>query len=241
MEFGSEVFSGKFAQEMVRAQERVRARIAEIGPEAYETDRAAKRQRELEAAVRNGLVDGVRRMIGPRHADCTFDSFEVGDNNRLAYDRCRLLADSFSPGCKGVLLCGKNGIGKNHLAAAVAKAVAWKQAYVFYGSVTAIKNRIYDAMGSNLTAAVNSIMNAHLICINDLGAEQDTGFGRELMFHLIDRIYEKKAVLLATTNITDDKALSNRYGKRVLSRLWELCDVVVYDDRDHRVPLASSI
>ncbi len=138
-----------------------------------------------------------------------------------------------------MLLCGKNGIGKNHLAAAVTKTVAWKLAYVFYGSVTAIKDRVYDVKGSNMTAAVNSIMNAHLICINDLGAEQDTGFGREFMFNLIDRIYEKKAVLLATTNITDDKALSNRYGKRVLSRLWEQCDVVVYDDRDHRVPQPS--
>lgn len=190
---------------------------------------------ELDHALRTGLVDGVKRMIGKRHMDCTFGNFEVNVQNRAAHARCRLLADTFAPGCKGVLLCGKNGIGKNHLAAAAAKAVAWKQAYVFYGSVTAIKNRMYDAMGSSLTAAVNSIMNAQLICINDLGAEQDTGFGRELMFHLIDRMYEQKAVLLATTNLVNDKALDGRYGKRVLSRLLEMCDVVVYDDKDHRV------
>ncbi len=78
MEFGSEVYSGNFVEEMVRAQEGIRARIAEIGPDAYEAERAAKRQRELDTIVRNGMVDDVRRLIGPRHADCTFDNFRSG-------------------------------------------------------------------------------------------------------------------------------------------------------------------
>jgi DNA replication protein DnaC len=194
-----------------------------------------RRCRELTRYMREGLVDSVKRMIGPRHADCTFENFEVNDNNRAALERCRLLADTFERGCKGVLLCGTNGIGKNHLAAATAKEVAFGERNVFYGSITAIKNRIYDAMDGSLSGAVDTILHASLICINDLGAEQDTQFGRELMFHLIDRMYEKKSVLLATTNILRDSDLGKRYGDRVLSRLLGMCDVLVFDDEDHRI------
>jgi DNA replication protein DnaC len=235
MDNDSEIFRGTFAEGLAWAQNKADACIAEIGEEAYRAEREEKRQRERDLIFRTGQLDGVKRMIGPRHADCTFENFEVNDGNRHAYEQCRQLADTFGKGGKGVLLCGRNGIGKNHLAAATARSVAWNKHLVFYGSITTIKNRMYDAMGDSLEGAINSIMNARLICVNDLGAEQDTRFGRELMFSLIDRIYEQKAVLLATTNIVNDQELCERYGKRVLSRLWHMCDIVVYDDRDHRV------
>jgi len=57
--------------------------------------------------------------IGARLAHCTFESFEVSDLNREPYEHCRRLAREGRP---GVLLMGKNGVGKTHLLIATMKA-----------------------------------------------------------------------------------------------------------------------
>ncbi len=57
--------------------------------------------------------------MGARLAYCTFDNFDVTDQNREAYAACRRLAEEGRP---GVLLMGKNGVGKTHLLVATLKA-----------------------------------------------------------------------------------------------------------------------
>jgi DNA replication protein DnaC len=56
--------------------------------------------------------------IGARLQHCTFDNFEVSDKNREPYELCRHLAEEGNP---GVLLMGKNGVGKTHLLVATMK------------------------------------------------------------------------------------------------------------------------
>jgi DNA replication protein DnaC len=59
--------------------------------------------------------------IGARFEGCTFDNFEVSDENREAYVACRRLAEK---GGAGVLIMGKNGLGKTHLLVATMKEFA---------------------------------------------------------------------------------------------------------------------
>lgn len=61
--------------------------------------------------------------IGTRLEHCTFDNFAVSDVNREAYEACRRLAERGKP---GVLLMGKNGVGKTHLLVATMKAFDWR-------------------------------------------------------------------------------------------------------------------
>ncbi len=57
--------------------------------------------------------------IGARLEHCTFDNFEVTDLNREPFELCLRLAREGRP---GVLLMGKNGVGKTHLLVATMKA-----------------------------------------------------------------------------------------------------------------------
>jgi DNA replication protein DnaC len=57
--------------------------------------------------------------IGARLEHCAFENFDVSDLNREAYEACRRLAEKGKP---GVLLMGKNGVGKTHLLVATMKA-----------------------------------------------------------------------------------------------------------------------
>jgi DNA replication protein DnaC len=55
------------------------------------------------------------------------------------------------------------------------------------------------------------------------------------MFDLINKIYDNQKVFMATTNLMSDEEVGNRYGKSILSRLLQMCDVVVFQDTDHRI------
>jgi len=56
--------------------------------------------------------------IGKRFEYCTFENYEVNERNREAFEACRRLAER---GDTGVLLIGKNGLGKTHLFVAMMK------------------------------------------------------------------------------------------------------------------------
>ncbi len=56
--------------------------------------------------------------IGKRFQHCTFEDFEVNRANREAYEACMRVAQE---GKHGILLWGKNGVGKTHLLVALMK------------------------------------------------------------------------------------------------------------------------
>jgi len=56
--------------------------------------------------------------IGRRFEHCTFDNYEVDRTNREAYEACQRVAVE---GRHGIMLWGKNGVGKTHLLVALMK------------------------------------------------------------------------------------------------------------------------
>ncbi len=56
--------------------------------------------------------------IGKRFQHCTFDNFDVEPSNREAHEACKRVARE---GKHGILLWGKNGVGKTHLLVALMK------------------------------------------------------------------------------------------------------------------------
>ncbi len=56
--------------------------------------------------------------FGKRFEHCTFDNFEITDDNCDAYAACKRVAEE---GKSGVLIMGKHGLGKTHLLVAMMK------------------------------------------------------------------------------------------------------------------------
>ena len=80
------------------------------------------------------------------------------------------------------------------------------------------------------------------VVIDDLGIEEDVkhfGNGLDPIAYVVQRIYdinqtaEKPIRLLITTNLSK-KELTDRYGVRVIERLWEMCDRIVLEDTNLR-------
>ena len=96
--------------------------------------------------------------------------------------------------------------------------------------------------------AVKSLINNQLqyqglkVVIDDLGTEERVkNFGTELdpINYVIQRIYDinqvadQKIKLYLTTNL-NEKALVERYGQRLVDRIWEMCDRAVVVDTNLR-------
>jgi DNA replication protein DnaC len=103
----------------------------------------------------------------------------------------------------------------------------------------------YQAHGLDaVKAIINSQVNYQnlTVVIDDLGIEEDVkhfGNGLDPIAYVIQRIYdinqaaEKPITLLLTTNFGKEY-LTEKYGPRVVDRLWEMCDRIVLEDTNLR-------
>jgi DNA replication protein DnaC len=246
---------GGLSERLKEAGKRVQAEIDKIGEEEYYRRLEERRRREEEEWQKEDFEREAALMLGERFKGCTFGSLEVscdpgkGYDNRKAKEAAVRFAAEF-PGSpkteglwgdkktgRGLILSGPNGIGKNHLAAAIANELRKRYVRTYFGSITKIKTKICDAFGGGVGAAVEELLGYGLIVINDLGAERESAaqdWAQEFLFDFVDRIYESKKPLVITTNLDAD-GLYRRYGARIVSRILGMCDVVKYNDRDHRV------
>lgn len=230
------------AREMFSAaRKRVELKKAAAGGEvAYRRQREEQADADMMNGLRDSCVRGTKWMLGDRFAEKTFENFDVNPKNREALEVCRKFAAEFGPGRKGLLLMGPNGIGKNHLAAAVVNELAKRIYYSYFSNIVSVKNKLMDAIGYGVEGAIGKLLSYDMICINDLGAERapktpgEVDYTQEILFGLIDGAYEDNKTLIITTNMSDAE-LFERYGKRIVSRLIGMCDVVEYEDFDHRV------
>lgn len=65
--------------------------------------------------------------IGKRFEDCTFETYEISNSNREAFEACKRVARE---GEHGIMLWGKNGVGKTHLLVAMMKEYDRTHSYI---------------------------------------------------------------------------------------------------------------
>ena len=94
-------------------------------------------------------------------------------------------------------------------------------------------------------ALINNQVQYQNLCvvIDDLGTEETAkhyGDTIDPIAWVIQRIYDVNGYaevpikLYLTTNL-DKKSLTERYGERVVSRIWEMCDPIVLQDTNLRI------
>lgn len=96
----------------------------------------------------------------------------------------------------------------------------------------------------SVKALINNQINFQnmTIVIDDLGHEEDVkhfGNGLDPIAYIVQRVYdinqvaEKQIRLLFTTNLNKEE-LTQKYGIRVIERIWEMCDRIVLEDTNLR-------
>ena len=149
---------------------------------------------------------------------------------------CRKYASSFPvPGFCGMVLYGGTGLGKTHLSAAVANAVAANGHYVVYETAQQISDT-FDGVRFNKLAPEEKekYEKCELLLIDDLGAECRTNYSVATLSNLLDLRMVNGRQTVVSTNLTPQEIRKN-YGERVFSRLMGEFKVLRFVGNDVRL------
>lgn len=139
---------------------------------------------------------------------------------------------------QGVIITGKPGVGKTHLAVALLVALLEQGRWGFFADTSTLLDRIracYHPDGPvSADEMLAAVVEAEVLLLDDLAVEHMTPWVREKLYQIVNTRYLYQRQSLVTTNLTM-KVLSQRVGDRIVSRLHQLCVVVEMTGQDRRL------
>lgn len=177
--------------------------------------------------------------IPTRYLGCRIEDLTQTDGNRLALEVARAFLCEEQRRKRGLVFTGPTGVGKTHLAAALAQAhigMGWTVRYWIVRDLFRDLKRLYDGAHTvrDEEVLLRGLAEADLLVLDDLGAERGTEWERSVLLDVIDRCWNERTTLLVTTNLTPEK-LDATLDARVVSRLIGLCRILRLDGQDFRV------
>lgn len=142
---------------------------------------------------------------------------------RVIRKHCEEYADSFALGeGKGILLCGKSGLGKTFLMNCVAQRVLERGYSVViisaYKLIEVMRRFQFDEEGVD---KVQDMLSCDLLCIDDLGSEpMIKGVTISSIYHILNERRNANRAVIASTNLSVEQ-LYEYYEDRIAARL---CD-----------------
>lgn len=160
---------------------------------------------------------------------------------------------------QGLLVMGPCGVGKTHLVVAALKDIVLRgHAGLFYDYRELLKE-IQDSYNpesqSTEMGVLEPVLKTDVMVLDDVGSSKPSMWALETVGHILNTRYNDKRVTLLTTNFLDSEmaathlgtsrvtamrtpgvedSLSDRVGKRIRSRLYEMCRTIEVVAPDYR-------
>jgi DNA replication protein DnaC len=163
-------------------------------------------------------------------------------------------------GENGLLLMGPCGAGKTHLAVAALKRIVLRGHGGLFYDYRELLKQIQDSYNAEVQSTEMSVLepvlSAELLVLDDVGSSKPSLWALETVGHVLNTRYNEKRVTMITTNYLDsdsagvaaatsqrvagmrsptiEDSLTERVGKRIRSRLYEMCRTVEISAPDYR-------
>ena len=129
----------------------------------------------------------------------TFDFAQIPDLNQQKIRQ--LVSGDFIDKAEPVILIGNPGLGKTHIATALAVVATRQMRRTRFFNAATLVNELLKAQDEDrITSFINKALNHKLIVIDELGFIPFTATGAQLMFQFCSALYERVA-LIVTTNL----------------------------------------
>lgn len=181
--------------------------------------------------------------IPRRFADKSFADFVVSlPAQQVALDACMEYVDNFSKHKREgrcMLLLGKVGTGKTHLATSAASFLInermVKAIYRTVGSVIGdIKATFSDKSGETEAHIMRELIGADLLVLDEVGATKQSEFELATLFSIINGRYEQGRPMIIVSNLSPAE-LNDALGVRCVDRIRENgCIGVAFEWESHR-------
>lgn len=144
--------------------------------------------------------------------------------------------EDFSREGIGLLLFGNVGTGKSYVAGCIANALIDRMIPALYVSMSDVVNRMQGNFGADRDAYLKQLMRPDLLILDDLGAEQNTSYGKERVFDVVNRRLFSHKPMIITTNIALSamQKATDLDDRRIYDRILEVCVPILFDGENFR-------
>jgi DNA replication protein DnaC len=181
------------------------------------------------------------------HTDKTFQTFTISQN-KLPASEAQSLQDAYDvasfyaqQGTGWLVIAGRYGCGKTHLAAAIANHRLERGESVLFITAADLLDHLRATFAptsdSTYDELFDRLRNAPLLVLDDLGAENQSQWAQEKLFQLLDHRYTYRLSTVITTNLSLDN-----FEGRIRSRLLDaaLVQQIRIEAPDYRIKMQFS-
>ncbi|MFC4729495.1 ATP-binding protein [Coralloluteibacterium thermophilus] len=204
-------------------------------------ERAAKERAEKERQKALQREAEVRELFGcsgipARFADRSLTNYVAStDGQKRALKIAERFVDSFLSGdVRGasLVLAGKPGTGKTHIACGIGRALIGElytvQFMTVLRAIRHIKETYRRDSDRSETDAIRDLTRPDLLILDEVGAQVGSEHEKMLMFEVINERYQECRSTILISNLTGDE-LSEFLGDRAMDRFREAGGIVAFD------------
>jgi DNA replication protein DnaC len=207
--------------------------------------------------------------IPKRYEHCELSSYTTdfpgaSSSLAIAHLAASRFAEEFDPrDGMGLLLIGKIGTGKTHLAVGIIKELILHKGipclfYDYRELLKQIQNSYNDSVKTTELDVLRPVFDTDVLALDELGAVKPTEWAWDTVSLILNTRYNNNRTTIITTNFEDQAAagvsntlsavraaareetLGDRIGERMRSRLHEMCRIIKLDGLDFRQKFRSA-
>lgn len=189
---------------------------------ARETERQATRCAQISSERFSHLLGGAKP-----YREYIFERYRVTSQNKMAFDK----AAHFDPATDNLYLWGPCGVGKTHLACAIARRCA----NAALTTPAQLIRRLRMKTPEEEQHTIDGFVRAAVLVLDDLGVGNDTPYARQVLQEILDaRDFTHRAGLVVTSKYSLSGLTHRLSDDTIPSRLAGMCQVVEVRGVDHR-------